>query len=97
MVERKNKMSVNIKNEKTARLIRDLAALQGVSMVVAVNNAVEEKLAKERAERNGNRSKQGLAAWLHELSRETAPLMNDGRTSKELLDDLYDDETGLPK
>jgi hypothetical protein len=40
---------------------------------------------------------QGLAAWLAEISRETAPLMDDGRTSKELMDELYDDETGLPK
>jgi hypothetical protein len=35
--------------------------------------------------------------WLERLTAETAPLMNDGRTSKELMDDLYDDETGLPK
>jgi hypothetical protein len=41
--------------------------------------------------------KNGLAAWLMEISRETAPLMNDGRTSKELMDELYDEETGLPK
>jgi len=32
-----------------------------------------------------------------EISRETAPLMIDGRTAKELIDELYDDETGLPK
>jgi hypothetical protein len=31
-----------------------------------------------------------------QLSRETGPLMNDGRTSKELMDELYDPETGLP-
>jgi hypothetical protein len=31
-----------------------------------------------------------------EISRETAPLMNDGRTSKESMDELYD-EDGLPK
>jgi len=41
--------------------------------------------------------KKGLTAWLDEISRETALLMNDGRTSKELMDELYDDETGLPK
>jgi hypothetical protein len=39
----------------------------------------------------------GLAAWLMEIGRETAPMMKDGRTSKELMDELYDDETGLPK
>jgi len=32
-----------------------------------------------------------------DIARETAPLMNDGRTSKELMDELYDQETGLPK
>jgi hypothetical protein len=32
-----------------------------------------------------------------EIARETAPLMKDGRTSKEPMDELYDDETGLPK
>jgi hypothetical protein len=42
-------------------------------------------------------AKKGLAAWLMEIGRETAPLMNDGRTSKELMDELYDEETGLPK
>jgi len=26
------------------------------------------------------------------ISRETAPLMNDGRTSKEVMDALYDDQ-----
>ncbi len=41
--------------------------------------------------------KKGLAAWLEEISRETAPLMNDGRTSKEWMDELYDEDTGLPK
>jgi hypothetical protein len=32
-----------------------------------------------------------------EITRETAPITNDGPTSKELMDELYDDETGLPK
>jgi hypothetical protein len=31
-----------------------------------------------------------------EISRETGPRMNDGKTSKELMDELYDPETGLP-
>ena len=44
-----------------------------------------------------SRAKRGLAARLMEIARETAPLMKDGRTSKEPMDELYDDETGLPK
>jgi hypothetical protein len=35
--------------------------------------------------------------WLNRITAETAAIMNDGRTSKELIDELYDDETGLPK
>jgi hypothetical protein len=42
-------------------------------------------------------TKADLAEWLLKISEETAPLMNDGRSSKELMDELYDDETGLPK
>ena len=41
--------------------------------------------------------KTGLAARLMEISRETAPLMKDGGTLKEVMDELYDEETGLPK
>jgi hypothetical protein len=35
--------------------------------------------------------------WLNRITKETAAIMNDGRTSKELMDELYDEETGLPK
>jgi hypothetical protein len=44
-------MSLNIKNEKTTRMVRELAALKGVSLVVAVSEAVKEKLEREKAER----------------------------------------------
>jgi hypothetical protein len=60
-------------------------------MTVAVTLAVKAQLEKERPN-----PKAGLAKWLDELTKETAALMNDGRTSKELLDELYDPETGLP-
>ena len=51
----------------------------------------------EESNHEGSVDKRGLAAWLMNIARETGPLMNDGRTSKELMDELYDDETGLPK
>jgi hypothetical protein len=51
----------------------------------------------EECHPEGRADKKGLAARLMEIGRETAPLMNDGRTSKELMDDLYDDITGMPK
>jgi len=56
-----------------------------------------EAMKREETQLKPSASKKGLAARLMEIARETAPLMNDGRTSKELVDELYDDETGLPK
>lgn len=97
MVERWNTMALNIKDEETSRMVRELATLKGVSLVVAVSQAVQEKLEREKTERERSNGKKGLAAWLMEISRETAPLMNDGRSSKEVMDELYDDVTGLPK
>jgi hypothetical protein len=52
---------------------------------------------QEETQPEGSTARKGLAAWLMEISRETSAMMNDGRTSKELMDELYDDETGLPK
>ena len=34
---------------------------------------------------------------IEQIIERTAPLLNDGRSTKELFDELYDDETGLPK
>ena len=90
-------MALSIKNEETHRIVRELAALRKVSQVDAVKQAAREALEREKAARSPQNGKKGFAAWLMEIGRETAPLMNDGRTSKEVMDDLYDDETGLPK
>jgi len=92
MVERWKPMALNIKDEKTDRMVRELAALKGVSLVVAVSQAVQEKLEREKASKSESRLE-----WLERITAITAPLMNDGRTTKELFDELYDDETGLPK
>jgi hypothetical protein len=91
MVERWNSMALNIKDVETDRMVRELAALQRVSLVVAVSEAVREKLEREKAAKGESRLE-----WLKRITAITAPLMNDGRTSKELMDELYDDETGLP-
>ena len=34
---------------------------------------------------------------IRRIVEQTAPLINDGRTSKELLDELYDPYAGLPR
>lgn len=85
-------MGVSIRNEETCRLVRELARLKGVTITeavtIAVRHALEEEQSAKRTMHKG---------WLERITAETAPLMNDGRTSKEIMDELYDDETGLPK
>ena len=84
-------MSLNIKNEETHRLARELAQLTGESVTVAVTVSL-----KERLERKKPNPKAGLAAWLNELSKETAPLLKDVPSSDKVGDLLFDKETGLP-
>jgi len=86
-------MGINIKNPAAENRIRQLAALRGVSLVVAVSEAVESEIIREKS---SQRKRKSMAEWLREVSRETGPMMNDGKTSKELMDELYDPETGLP-
>jgi antitoxin VapB len=86
-------MGINIKNAAVETRIRELAALRGVNLVTAVEEAVEEKIEREK---QGQRRKKLMADWLMEIAKETGPRMNDGKTSKELMDELYDPETGLP-
>jgi hypothetical protein len=92
MVERWKMPSLNIKNEETYRMVKDLATLKRISLTAAVTESVRETLQREKAA-----SKRATRMeWLDRVTRETARLMNDGRTSREWMDDLYDEETGLP-
>jgi hypothetical protein len=86
-------MGINIKNAAVETRIRELAALREVNLVTAVSEAVEREIEREK---QSQRRKKLMAGWLMEISRETGPMMNDGKTSKELMDELYDPETGLP-
>lgn len=90
-------MALSIKNEEAERVVRELAERRGLSLVTAIAQAAQETLDRDRAQAESGSGKQGLAAWLMDIARETAPLMSDGRTTKELFDELYDEETGLPK
>jgi antitoxin VapB len=85
-------MSLNIKNEETHRLARDLARLKSESVTLAVTIAIRERLAREQKS-----GKTGLAERLNALSRRTAPLMKNIPASDKIGDMLYDRETGLPK
>ncbi len=90
--------SLNIKNAVTTRMVQELAALKGVSLVVAVTEAVKENLEKEKAEREAaGKTKKSRYELLMEFAKECGPLFKDGRSGNDLINDLYDDETGLPK
>jgi antitoxin VapB len=84
-------MSLNIKNEKTHRRVRELARLTGESMTAAVDQAVRERLERVRAARGG-----GLAERLLKIGRECAAHWKEPYRSMDHGDLLYD-EKGLPK
>lgn len=90
-------MGLNIKNPSTEANIRALAARTGESLTDAIDTAVREKLERMKAAEN-ERAEPPLLERLQPLLDAIAAereAKGDTRTSKELLDDLYD-EHGLP-
>lgn len=84
-------MSLNIKNEETHRMARELARLTGESMTAAVNEAVRERLEKIR----GN-SRKSMAERLMEIGKDCAAHLKEPYKSMD-VDELLYDENGLPK
>jgi antitoxin VapB len=82
-------MSLNIKNEKTHRRVRELARLTGESMTAAVDKAVQERLERVRG-----KSKESMAEKLLKIARSSGPLWKKPYVS---LEELLYDEKGLPK
>jgi hypothetical protein len=91
-------VGLNIKNPRSEELIRELAALQGVSLVAAVTGAVEEKLAKEKAEKEKSGAEKPKSRYdlLMEFADECSKRMKEPIHSWEIGDYLYDKD-GLPK
>ncbi len=78
-------------------MIRELAALEGVSLVEAVTEAVKEKLEKEKAERESSaKSRKSRSELLMEFAKEYTARVKDPIHSWE-IDALLYDEDGLPK
>ena len=85
-------MGLNIKNEETCRLARELAQLTGESMTGAITVALRERLGRRRRERNVDERLRELRA----IAERCAKLMGPGPSAVEHGDLLYD-ERGLPK
>ena len=84
-------MSLNIKNEETHQLARELAQLTGETMTGAITIALREKLDKERRERSVEARIQRLRA----IRKRCRNLLKDGPSAVEHGNFLHD-ENGLP-
>ena len=78
-------MSLNIKNEETCQLARELAELTGETMTGAITVALRQRLEREKRVKE-----------LHAIGEHCASLLRDGPSAVEHGDFLYD-EHGLPK
>ncbi len=84
-------MSLNIKNEETHRLVRQLARITGESMTAAVEQSVRERLEQMKKRKQGD-----LAARILQIGKECAARWKEPYRSVDHGDLLYD-EKGLPK
>ena len=84
-------MSLNIKNQETHRLARELAALTGESLAAAVTVAVRERLDRVRRQRGA-----GLADRLLAIGKDCAAHLREPYRSVDHGELLYD-EQGLPR
>jgi antitoxin VapB len=82
-------MGLNIKTEEAHKLAQEIAALTGESLTAAVTEALRERLSRLQ--------RKGLAERLMAIGREAAPLLNGPGKKMMEVEDLYDEETGLPK
>lgn len=83
-------MGMNIKNDETYRLTRELAATTGESLTEAVTESVRERLVRVR-----QRQHDSLSERLLRIGQECAPRLTEPYRSSDYADLLYD-ERGLP-
>ena len=85
-------MSLNIKNDETCRLARELAGLTGESMTGAITVALRERLEREQKRRDAD----ALIRDMRAIAKRCAAKLGPGPAAVEHGDYLYD-ERGLPK
>ncbi|MDE2912912.1 MAG: type II toxin-antitoxin system VapB family antitoxin [Paracoccaceae bacterium] len=85
-------MSLNIKNDETCSLARELASLTGETMTGAITVALRERLERERRKLDvASRARE-----LRAIAERCATLMGPGPSAIE-HGDLLNDDRGLPK
>jgi hypothetical protein len=90
-------MNLNIKNNETYELVKELAVLKGLSLTSAVSFAVRNEIEREKAVRE-QAAKKPVNRYeiLMAFAKEYSQLVKDPVHSWE-IDDLLYDEDGLPK
>ena len=84
-------MALNIKNDQTQRLVKQLTTLTGETMTEAVTEAVRERLERIRSQQGA-----GLADHLLAIGKDCAAHLRDPFRSTDHGELLYD-EQGLPR
>jgi len=85
-------MGLNIKNEGVHEAVRELARVLGVSQTSAVEVAVRAKLEELSTERQRAERERRIRRTVSELQA-----LARGHDLWAIMDDLYDEKTGLPK
>ncbi|MGA9796714.1 MAG: type II toxin-antitoxin system VapB family antitoxin [Rhizomicrobium sp.] len=83
-------MGLNIKSEAAHRLAKRIAKQTGESMTTAVTTALQERLARLEKEDRIERLTALAKSIAEQLNAPGGPKMIE-------IEDLYDEETGLPK
>lgn len=86
-------VALNIKNEEVVRLVKELADREGKSMTAVVQEAVQEKLDRERKPQINEERMQ----YFLDLGRKIRESADPEWLERDQIVELYDEETGLPK
>ena len=84
-------VQLNIKDAETVQLARDLADATGQSVTATIKTALQAQMAQREAEVQARIARINAAV---EEFRKHLPPEWEGKTSKEIMDEIYED--GLP-
>ena len=93
-----DRVSLNIKDEETHAMVRELAALKGTTLTAAVKLAVKEGIEREKASqgKSGSPKKRKRSEVVQAFAREFVSRVKEPIHSWD-IDKLLYDENGLPK
>jgi len=84
-------MAFNLKDEQAVSDLRELAEIEGRSMSAVASDAISERLSRSR--------RKGLTERIQKIVADATADVDPkwlAKSQDELMDELYDPETGLP-